>query len=173
MWSRKYSCCEACATVERPHMAKGLCRRCYLARYNEQPENAAKALEHKRRWYKANVTPELQKEKREALHFDSVRAKVLPRDGNKCCRCPATTGLVVHHKDENGRGCAEPNNDEENLETLCRACHAKHHSTNKAWSRAGDLCCRDCKRSDRKHNARGLCWSCYLARQPKAPRNVP
>lgn len=153
-------------------MAKGLCRRCYLEAYNASPEKAARAREYKQRWYLANVTPERQKEKREARHFDGVRERTLLRDGFTCCRCSATTDLVVHHKDDNGRGSPEPNNDEDNLETLCRACHAKHHHTNTAWNRAGDLGCRECGRNDRKHGAHGLCWYCYLAGRAKAARDV-
>ena len=39
-----------------------------------------------------------------------------------CERCGATENLVVHHKDRDRH-----NNEDDNLETLCRSCHAKEH----------------------------------------------
>ena len=29
-WSAEHACCVECSTVDRPHMAKGLCSRCYF-----------------------------------------------------------------------------------------------------------------------------------------------
>lgn len=46
--------------------------------------------------------------------------KLMRKD--KCERCGSTTLLVVHHKDRNRH-----NNNEGNLETLCRKCHFKEH----------------------------------------------
>ena len=50
--------------------------------------------------------------------------KVLERDSYKCQTCGSSkrTSLVVHHIDE-----VIENTTMENLITLCRACHAKHH----------------------------------------------
>jgi len=50
--------------------------------------------------------------------------KVLERDKYICqtCGCTKRTSLVVHHIDE-----VVENTLMENLITLCRACHAKHH----------------------------------------------
>jgi len=42
--------------------------------------------------------------------------------GHQCNRCPKTTTLVVHHKDED-----RSNNSIENLEVLCKGCHQNHH----------------------------------------------
>jgi len=44
-----------------------------------------------------------------------------------CNRCGTTKKLCVHHKDEN-----RANNSLENLETVCRRCHAlEHNCTNR------------------------------------------
>jgi transcriptional regulator with PAS, ATPase and Fis domain len=50
--------------------------------------------------------------------------KVLERDNYTCTQCGSTkrNSLVVHHMDE-----VIENTSMENLITLCRACHAKHH----------------------------------------------
>ena len=32
-WSRDHACCQSCGTVDRKHMAKGLCFRCYYQEY--------------------------------------------------------------------------------------------------------------------------------------------
>ena len=54
--------------------------------------------------------------------FDGLRVKTLERDGNECVTCSSKDLLVVHHIDHDKK-----NNDPENLQTLCRACHARHH----------------------------------------------
>lgn len=156
MWSKRDECCVECGLSDSPHMAKGSCARCYQRRYRR--ENASRIAGSKRAWYASH--PEFHKERREARHFAGARQAVIARDGNKCTGCDKTTGLIVHHLDGNGRGRDGPNNDMSNLVTLCRACHARHHHTNKAWSRHHECCVR-CARTDRKHNAKGLCWSCY------------
>jgi hypothetical protein len=48
----------------------------------------------------------------------------------RCERCPNRSGLVVHHKDRDKSN----NYDHSNLETLCRACHAKEHAAEIAES---------------------------------------
>jgi hypothetical protein len=47
-----------------------------------------------------------------------------------CERCGATENLVVHHKDRDRH-----NNQEDNLETLCRKCHFKEHHIKDAKGR--------------------------------------
>ena len=47
------------------------------------------------------------------------------RDGFACCICGRTTKLVVHHIDDQGKTrVSRPNNDLNNLITLCRSCHS-------------------------------------------------
>jgi 5-methylcytosine-specific restriction endonuclease McrA len=42
--------------------------------------------------------------------------------GAKCNRCGSKKYLLVHHKDRD-----RENNDDSNLEVLCKACHQKEH----------------------------------------------
>ena len=38
-WAKAHDCCVTCGTTERPHQARGLCRRCYAARLKELNPN--------------------------------------------------------------------------------------------------------------------------------------
>jgi len=52
----------------------------------------------------------------------SVRNRVLRRDSHSCELCGSDETLEVHHKDGD-----YPNNDMDNLITLCRSCHMNVH----------------------------------------------
>lgn len=52
--------------------------------------------------------------------------KVLERDEYKCSICENTNQLVIHHKDLSGQS-DNPNNEIDNLITLCRHCHINIH----------------------------------------------
>lgn len=162
MWSKDFERCVICGRNDRKHMAKGKCKFCYLFEYRQKPENFFRAKQSKNKWYLNNVTQEQQKIKREQLHFDGKRQEVLERDNFKCQMCGnnALSMLTVHHKDGNGRGSKKVNNDLDNLQTLCRACHAKVHGTIIQWAKNYTQC-RRCKTTERRHNAKGLCWKCY------------
>jgi len=70
------------------------------------------------------------KNRREKIHFDSKRDLILERDGHRCSVCGNhNTRLIVHHKDGEGRGKTNPNNDINNLITVCSSCHPRLHFT--------------------------------------------
>lgn len=167
MWSRSYSECVGCGRTDRPHMAKGQCASCYQQRYAADPANLGKIKSAKQRHYLKAGGASAQKVAREQRWFSGSRDAVLERDGHQCVRCGNANlaSLVVHHKDGNGRGQPQPNNDLSNLETLCRKCHAAEHSSCASWARGYDQCI-GCGTTGRKHNAKGLCWLCYS----KVPR---
>jgi len=57
--------------------------------------------------------------------YESLRQEVLRRDGWRCQSCGTTTNLEVHHKEFRSHSGHDA---EENLITLCNACHgAVHH----------------------------------------------
>ena len=156
-WARNYKTCVNCGTVASPHMARGLCSPCYQKQY--QKNNSKKVANSKHRWY-VRQPKTYGKQKREQFHFSGNRQACLERDNFRCVLCGSENKLIVHHRDHNGRGSSKPNNSLENLETLCRACHAAHHGTNTGWSRHHDSCI-SCGSTERKHNAKGLCTRCY------------
>lgn len=175
MWSKDYPECQSCKTTESSYMARGLCRRCYLKEYRNNPANSDRIKSQKHDWYANNVqgTDKLRIA-REVKHFDGKREVILKRDGFCCTKCGANKSLVVHHLDGNGRGKEKPNNHESNLVTLCRSCHIKEHRqeifeikakngfkrrSSGRWSLKHDSC-RRCQKTEIKHSAHGYCRSC-------------
>ena len=162
MWSRNHPACIQCGGTDRKHFGKGLCRRCYLEKYNADNLASVRALRTK--WYKANVVgTDRQKIARDRRNFDGKRDAVLKRDGYKCQRCGSTKGpLTVHHKDRTGRNKSQHNNRMENLETLCRKCHVEEHRQELLAARA--LKKTSCKRghpmtAEHGHRKYGA-WRC-------------
>ena len=62
-----------------------------------------------------------------------ARTEALNRDGHLCHTCKAAEDLIVHHVVELAPG-VDPY-DVENLQTLCRSCHAKEHNRRRAHAR--------------------------------------
>jgi hypothetical protein len=60
--------------------------------------------------------------------FDGNRKIVLKRDGYKCVDCGSRYKVQVHHKDFSGQS-ENPNNDPDNLISLCERCHQGKHKT--------------------------------------------
>lgn len=163
-WSRNYDCCLSCGTTSVRHTAHGLCKYCReRERMATEPEYANRVRQYKHGWYRQNVDQSDQAKVRNEKHFSGLRDAVLERDGHRCTRCGRDSMLVVHHVDGTGRGSRQHNNCADNLTTLCRACHARHHSLANRWSRGYDQC-TECGRTDRKHNAHGLCVACYSSK---------
>lgn len=140
MWSRNFCCCRICGTTKRKHYGNGLCYRCYSrSKYNENPEpaksrarryyNANKdaAILRAKKYYRENKDSILKKHKeyREQIYFDGMRERILIRDDYKCAQC-GNAAEVVHHIDGSGRA-ENRNNLEDNLISLCRACHQIAH----------------------------------------------
>jgi 5-methylcytosine-specific restriction endonuclease McrA len=163
MWSKDYAECTSCKSTEYPYMCRGMCKRCYLKQYRDDPANRDRIRESKEAWYQRYHEDNLLKmaEYRNKQHYGGMRGRVLKRDKYKCVRCGSKLNLVIHHKDGTGRGKPINNNSLENLETLCRCCHAYTHNMLNRWSEKYNQC-RWCKTTKRKHNAHGLCRKCYL-----------
>jgi 5-methylcytosine-specific restriction endonuclease McrA len=59
-----------------------------------------------------------------ALSYENLRQQILRRDGWKCQFCGSISNLEVHHTEFRSHSGADS---EENLITLCMACHATVH----------------------------------------------
>jgi len=58
------------------------------------------------------------------LSHESLRQQTLRRDGWRCQSCGSMLNLEVHHREFRSHSGADS---EENLITLCAACHANVH----------------------------------------------
>jgi 5-methylcytosine-specific restriction endonuclease McrA len=58
------------------------------------------------------------------LSYESLRQQILRRDGWRCQSCGTMSNLEVHHREFRSHSGSDS---EENLITLCAACHARVH----------------------------------------------
>ncbi len=58
------------------------------------------------------------------LSYESLRQQILRRDGWRCQSCGSMSNLEVHHREFRSHSGIDA---EENLITLCTACHARVH----------------------------------------------
>jgi 5-methylcytosine-specific restriction endonuclease McrA len=58
------------------------------------------------------------------VSYESLRQQILRRDGWRCQSCGAMSHLEVHHREFRSHSGSDA---EENLITLCTACHAGVH----------------------------------------------
>jgi len=72
-----------------------------------------------------------EKRYRNKRYYSNIRENILERDKYKCVKCGSTKNLCIHHLDESGiKGKQvkyKPNNNPNNLITLCKVCHNKEH----------------------------------------------
>jgi 5-methylcytosine-specific restriction endonuclease McrA len=88
--------------------------------------NREKVLADKRKYYQENKDRLL--EYFNDRRFDGNREEVLKRDNYMCRHCRSGENLNVHHIDGNGRTSDNPNNEIDNLITLCLSCHMQLHA---------------------------------------------
>ena len=58
------------------------------------------------------------------LSYERLRQQILRRDGWRCQSCGAMSNLEVHHREFRSHSGTDS---EENLITLCAACHSRLH----------------------------------------------
>ncbi len=148
----KYKCKECGAEITKGK-ANGmcLCRICWRRQNDKKnakkikrqalarrKKNKGKYDEYRKKWRAKN--PERSKMlddlSRNRIQFGGNKQKALERDNFQCQECGITQeqhfllynkGLAVHHIDGKGYGSKEPNNDLDNLQTLCYRCHMLIH----------------------------------------------
>ena len=125
--------CELCGILFRPNKytpgqpyCSPLCRH-RAWRKNNRVYYSNKRREERQRnkdtYYRSN------RDYKNRTRFGGNKYKVLERDNNQCVDCGKDNprALVIHHIDFSGQ-TNSPNNEMDNLETLCRSCHIKKHT---------------------------------------------
>jgi 5-methylcytosine-specific restriction endonuclease McrA len=81
----------------------------------------AKSLFFANRWLQVHKAAS---SRLDPLSYESLRQQILRRDGWRCKSCGTMSNLEVHHREFRSHSGADS---EENLITLCAACHARVH----------------------------------------------
>ncbi len=74
------------------------------------------------------------------IRFGITREEILSRDFHTCQDCKIDhhqIRLDVHHSDGRGRGMRNPNNQLDNLITLCHSCHMARHKGQRVKKNGG------------------------------------
>ena len=72
----------------------------------------------------SSISPKPVRLRLDPVAYESLRQQVLRRDGWRCQSCAAMSNLEVHHMQFRSQSGEDS---EENLITLCSACHASAH----------------------------------------------
>jgi len=70
------------------------------------------------------IRPKAAPTRLDPLSHESLRQQILRRDGWRCQSCGTMKNLEVHHRKFRSHSGSDS---EENLITLCTACHTKVH----------------------------------------------
>jgi 5-methylcytosine-specific restriction endonuclease McrA len=70
------------------------------------------------------IRPKAAPSRLDLLSYEILRQQVLRRDGWRCQSCGTMSNLEVHHTEFRSHSGADA---EENLITLCMACHVRVH----------------------------------------------
>jgi 5-methylcytosine-specific restriction endonuclease McrA len=70
------------------------------------------------------IRPRAAPSRLDASSYGTLRQQILRRDGWRCQFCGTMSNLEVHHREFRSHSGAHV---EENLITLCTACHARVH----------------------------------------------
>jgi 5-methylcytosine-specific restriction endonuclease McrA len=70
------------------------------------------------------IRPKVAPSRLDPLSYEMLRQQILRRDAWRCQSCGTMSNLEVHHREFRSYSGEDS---EENLITLCAACHAKLH----------------------------------------------
>jgi 5-methylcytosine-specific restriction endonuclease McrA len=71
-----------------------------------------------------SISSKLQPVRLDPVSYENLRQQVLRRDNWRCQACGTMSNLEVHHKEFRSHS---GHDSEENLITMCTACHAAAH----------------------------------------------
>ena len=70
------------------------------------------------------IRPKAARLRLDPLSYETLRQQILGRDGWRCQSCGTMSNLEAHHREFRSHS---GDDSEENLITLCTACHARLH----------------------------------------------
>ena len=70
------------------------------------------------------IRPKAARLRLDPLSYEDLRQQILRRDGWRCQSCGTMSNLEVHHREFRSHSRSDS---EENLITLCTACHGRVH----------------------------------------------
>jgi len=73
----------------------------------------------------SSAEPKLKRLRLDPVDYEALRRQILCRDAWRCQSCGTMANLEVHHKKFRSHS---GDDSEENLITLCRACHGATHA---------------------------------------------
>ena len=76
------------------------------------------------------IRPKVVPSRLDLTSYETLRQEVLLRDAWRCQSCGAMSNLEVHHREFRSHS---GDDSEDNLITLCRACHARVHEGKRAF----------------------------------------
>ena len=76
----------------------------------------------------SSIGPTRERLRLDPVAYESLRQQVLRRDGWRCQLCGSMSNLEVHHQQFRSHS---GHDSEENLITLCTACHSETHNNSK------------------------------------------
>ena len=79
------------------------------------------------------IRPKVVPARLDPLSYESLRQQILRRDGWRCQSCGTMSNLEIHHKQFRSHS---GDDSEENLITMCIACHAIAHHEYSSDSKA-------------------------------------
>jgi hypothetical protein len=107
---------------EDPEVA--LAVRTTICQISPQPREADVSAPRDREGIMTSVRTKRTRLRLDSGQYDTLRNRVLRRDGWRCQSCGTMSNLEVHHKEFRSQA---GDDSEENLITLCNACHASLH----------------------------------------------
>jgi len=156
---RESGLCIYCAV---PVNGRSACKKCSEKSYYRSKKRGDRMkyfYKHRERLNKENL------ERYYKRKYGGYYHTVIERDGFSCIKCGKSTNLIVHHIDGNGYNSKNPNNDINNLITLCNSCHGYIHgiTQKKIIYKGKEITCSECNQTKKLWNKKNWCCrSCYI-----------
>ena len=121
-WSSKYDCCIECGTTKIPHVAKGLCEKCYSRLYSKSPKGKESSKRRNRKYYHSSKGKKYHREYAKSLKGKSVHQNYYQNHKEECKN--RSRKWILEHLEEYKRRQKEYN------EKYCKSIHGRRIKLN-------------------------------------------